>query len=194
MAALVNLWHLRKVSEASAKPCDICFKPTTSVLITPDNKDYFYVCPGHLKDRGFATPIIDEAEAAAKKKKEAMDREIELIKHEYEEKMKKQKNKDKDKDKKARDADKGKEKAKDDGSKDDGDDEKAKKEKDDKIKAITNKEPPSVADDIPRIYALQKVFYQKRLDRKRNAELAKRNQERLKNPTLFPSVPTGKLG
>jgi hypothetical protein len=38
MAALVNVWHLRKVAEASAKPCDICYKPTTSVLITPDNK------------------------------------------------------------------------------------------------------------------------------------------------------------
>lgn len=38
MAALVNVWHLRKVAETSAKPCDICYKPTTSVLITPDNK------------------------------------------------------------------------------------------------------------------------------------------------------------
>ena len=38
MAALVNIWHLRKVAEASAKPCDICYKPTTGVLITPDNK------------------------------------------------------------------------------------------------------------------------------------------------------------
>ena len=36
-------------------------------------QDYFYVCPGHLKDRGFATPIVDEAEAAAKKKKEYED-------------------------------------------------------------------------------------------------------------------------
>ena len=98
-------------------------------------QDYFYVCPGHLKDRGFAMPIIDEAEAAAKKKKEAMDREIELIKQEYEEKMKK-KQKNKDKDKKAKDADKGKEKAKDDESKDDDDDEKAKKEKDDKVSSV----------------------------------------------------------
>ena len=38
MAALVNVWHLRKVADASAKPCDVCYKPTTSVLITPDNK------------------------------------------------------------------------------------------------------------------------------------------------------------
>lgn len=36
--ALVNVWHLRRVADASAKPCDICYKPTTSVLITPDNK------------------------------------------------------------------------------------------------------------------------------------------------------------
>ena len=96
-------------------------------------QDYFYVCPGHLKDRSFATPIIDEAEAAAKKKREAMDREIELIKQEYEEKMKK---KQKNKDKKAKDAEKGKEKAKEDESKDDGDDDKAKNEKDDKVSSI----------------------------------------------------------
>ncbi|KAF6224019.1 hypothetical protein HO133_010593 [Letharia lupina] len=188
--ALVNVWHLRRVAEASAKPCDICYKPTTSVLITPDNKDYFYICPGHLKDRGFCTPVIDEAELAAKRKKEEMDREIELIKKEYEDKMKRKKSKVK----KGEDKDKDKEKGKDDESKDDVDDEKAEKEKDAKIKAITNKEPSSTADDIPRIYTLQKVFYQKRLDRIRNAELAKRNRERLKSPTLFPSVPAGNLG
>lgn len=36
-----------------------------------------------------------------------------------------------------------------------------------------------------------RVFFQKRLDRLRNAEIAKRNQERMRNPTLFPNVPTG---
>ena len=30
-----------------------------------------------------------------------------------------------------------------------------------------------------------------RLDRLRNAEISKRNRERLRNPTAFPSVPTG---
>ncbi|KAL9138422.1 MAG: hypothetical protein Q9175_000353 [Cornicularia normoerica] len=148
--ALVNVWHLRRVAEASAKPCDICYKPTTSVLITPDNKDYFYVCPGHLKDRGFCTPVIDEAKAAAKQKKEELDREIELIKKEYEDKMKKKKGKDR------RGKDKDKENEKDRESKGDVDEEKAEKEKDAKIKAITNKEPSSLADEVPRIYALQK--------------------------------------
>ena len=92
-------------------------------------QDFFYICPGHLKDRGFCTPLIDEAEAEAKRKKEAMDREIELIKQEYEDKMKKKSN---SKDKKAKEEDKGKEKAKDEEGKDD-DEEKAKKEKDDKV-------------------------------------------------------------
>lgn len=34
-------------------------------------------------------------------------------------------------------------------------------------------------------------FYQMRLDKLRNAEVAKRNRERLNNPANFPSVPTG---
>ena len=39
-----------------------------------------------------------------------------------------------------------------------------------------------------------RIFYQKRLDRIRNAEAARRNRERLKNPTTFPSVPSKDLG
>ena len=34
-------------------------------------------------------------------------------------------------------------------------------------------------------------FYQMRIDKLRNAEVAKRNRERLSNPANFPSVPTG---
>ncbi|MCJ1237135.1 hypothetical protein MMC14_005119 [Varicellaria rhodocarpa] len=163
--------------------------PTTSVLITPDNRDFFYVCRGHLKDRGFCSPIIDEAEMAAKKKKEELDHEIEQIKKEYEEKMKKKK-KAKDDQKE----EKGKEDAKDqkDGKKPrDEEDQRAEKEKDekvlDRIKAVTSK------DLEPRIFSLHKNIYQMRLDRIRNAEIAKRNRERLKNPTTFPSVPGGDL-
>ncbi|KAI4172236.1 MAG: hypothetical protein LQ343_003671 [Gyalolechia ehrenbergii] len=153
---LQNIWHLRKVAEASAKPCDICYKPTTSVLITPDQKDYFYVCPGHLKDRGYCTPIVDETEAAAKKKKEELDREIGLIKKEYEEKMKKRK-----RSKESKQKDKGKEKGKDEKlekSTDDDkhEDEKAEKEKNDQIKALVDKGPTTTSEEGPRIFALQK--------------------------------------
>lgn len=88
-----NIWHHRKVAETSAKGCDICFKPSTSVLITPEKQDFFYVCPVHLKDTRFATPIVDEAAIAAKKKKE-MDEELERVKKEYEEKQRKKKAKE----------------------------------------------------------------------------------------------------
>ena len=45
------------------------------------------------------------------------------------------------------------------------------------------------ADDLTRF----RNFFQMRLDRIRNAEISKRNRERLKNPSVFPSVPSGDL-
>ena len=39
-----------------------------------------------------------------------------------------------------------------------------------------------------------RIFFQKRVERIRNLEAVKRNQERLKSPTTFPSVPLGGLG
>lgn len=51
------------------------------------------MCPSHLKDRGFCTPIVDQAAADAKKKKELED-EIERVKKEYEEKQRKKKEKE----------------------------------------------------------------------------------------------------
>jgi len=108
-----NIWHLRKVAETSAKGCFICYKPTSSVMITPDNKDYFYICPAHLKDKNFAVPTDDEAKAMEeRKKKEDLDKEIELIKKEYEEKLKRKKEKSKKKDDN-KDADKDKSEKKD---------------------------------------------------------------------------------
>lgn len=37
-APFPNVYTHRKVAEASAKACDICYKSSTSVLITPDKK------------------------------------------------------------------------------------------------------------------------------------------------------------
>jgi hypothetical protein len=68
------------------------------------------VCPAHLKDRGFCSPIIDQDAIAAKKKKE-MDEEVERLKKEYEEKQRKKKEKEA---KKEKEKDKGKEEDKKD--------------------------------------------------------------------------------
>ncbi|KAK5289513.1 hypothetical protein LTR98_000222 [Exophiala xenobiotica] len=141
-----NIYHLRTVAEASSKACYICYKPSVKVLITPDNKDFFYICPSHLSDRGFASAIIDAEAEAAKMKKEAMEQEIEKIKQEYEERQKKKKAKQKSKD----DAN-GKKKDGDD------DDDKAEKDRDDKIKAVqADANAGQKAEDIPRLYALHK--------------------------------------
>ncbi|KAH7058587.1 VPS4-associated protein 1 [Macrophomina phaseolina] len=193
-AALQNLWYHRRVADAQAKACWICFKPSSSVLITPDSKDFFYICPGHLKDRGFCEPDADEAAAVTeKKKKEEMDREIQKIKDEYGEKQRRKKEKRKEKEK-----EQGKDKEKDkEGKDEETEDKKDEKERDDKAAylhptALSTKNETK-ADDGPRIFTLKKNFYQMRIKRIRDAEAARRNKERFANPSLFPSAPTGDL-
>jgi len=130
-----NVWYHRKVADTAQKACMICFKPSSSVLITPDNKDYFYICPAHLKDRNFAVPTEDEAKAIEERKKqEELDREIEQIKKEYEEKLKRKKEKKDKKDKKD-----SKEDAKDAKKDEDKSDEQLEKEKNEKVSECTPK-------------------------------------------------------
>ncbi|KAK4663834.1 uncharacterized protein QC763_502390 [Podospora pseudopauciseta] len=172
--AFSNEYTHRKVAETSAKSCEICYKPSSSVLITSDNKDWFYVCPSHLKDTGFCTPKIDHAAIEARKKKELED-EIERVKKEYEEKQKKKKEKAEKKD-----------------DKDEKDDTKKTDDKDKDKAAATKKEETSVSpaeEEEPRVFELKPTFFQQRLFKKRQAEIAKRNRERLRDPNYFPSVP-----
>ncbi|OQE91937.1 hypothetical protein PENNAL_c0008G02257 [Penicillium nalgiovense] len=197
--SLTNVYHVRRVADTSARACLICYKPSTSVMITPDNKDYFYVCPAHLQDKHFCSPIIDTEGQAKRLKEEEMAKEIEKVKKEYEEKQRRKKEREKlsskdnkdekdEKDEKAKGKDEPKDKDKD-ASESNSNDE---KDRDDKIASIqkdSGKETKK--DDSPRIFSLHKNFYQMRIDRLRNIEMTKRNQERLRQPSLFPSVPSG---
>ncbi|KAK6605038.1 hypothetical protein H4I96_05620 [Botrytis cinerea] len=147
MASFPNIWTHRKVADTASKPCEICYKPSASVLITPENKDFFYVCPSHLKDKGFATPIVDEAAIAAKKKKE-MDDEVARVKQEFEEKQKRKKEKEiSKKDEKEKNG----EDKKDEGKKDE-------KKTDEKEKSETPASPaPSpTPDEEPRVFSLKR--------------------------------------
>ncbi|KAJ5426831.1 hypothetical protein N7465_001901 [Penicillium sp. CMV-2018d] len=191
--SLTNVYHVRRVADTSAKACLICYKPSTSVMITPDNKDFFYVCPAHLQDKHFCSPIIDTEGQAKRLKEEALAKEIEAIKKEYEEKQRRKKEREKasSKDNKE-EKDKGKDDPKDkdnDASESNVNDE---KDRDDKIASIQKGSGTETkSDDSPRVFSLHKNFYQMRIDRLRNIEMAKRNQERLRQPSLFPSVPSG---
>ncbi|KAL0636707.1 hypothetical protein Q9L58_004315 [Maublancomyces gigas] len=179
-----NLYHLRKVAENSAKPCTVCYKPTASVLVTPDKKDFFYICPGHSKDRGFATAVVDpdptpeELEKRRKEKEEKeLAEEVEKVKREYAEKQKK----------------KGKGKDKDKGDKEK---EKEKEKEEDKDKPPKEEEPVQEAkktDEEPRIFRLHKTIFETRIRRVRQQQIAKLNQERVRSSSAFPSVPRNDL-
>ncbi|KAG5979367.1 hypothetical protein E4U55_005245 [Claviceps digitariae] len=110
-APFPNLYTHRKVAETAAKACDVCYKPSSSVLITADKKDFFYVCPTHLKDTYFCTPKIDEAAIKAKREK-ALAEETEKLKKEYQERLRKKKEKEEAK-KKSEEVDKDKTKNED---------------------------------------------------------------------------------
>lgn len=154
------------------------------MLITPESDDWFHICPGHLTDRKFAIPK-DEEDLAKKKREEELEKEIEAVKKEYEEKLRKKKEKRKEKEKE-KDAEKDKKK---DEQKED---EKDEKEKEEKLKELEQKkEPAKAVVQGPRIFELHKNFYQMRLQKKRDTEIAKRNRDRLRAPGAFPSVPTG---
>ncbi|KAF8931005.1 VPS4-associated protein 1 [Dissophora ornata] len=86
MSATLRNAYIEKTATAE-RSCFICIKMTTKVLTAKDGGDFFYVCPSHLLDPGFAKgegfPPVPTAEAlaavAAIKKKKA---EAELKKQE----------------------------------------------------------------------------------------------------------------
>lgn len=148
--AFPNVYTHRRVAQSNARSCDICYKPSTSVLITPDNKvrplrfpppqrprpatsrtrrpnavqDWFYVCPSHLKDPAFCTPKIDHAAIEARKERELQE-EVARLKEEYEERQKRKR-----------------EKAGEDGNKD-GSGDKNKEDKPSEDEARTQNKPES---------------------------------------------------
>ncbi|KAG8419527.1 hypothetical protein J3458_004383 [Metarhizium acridum] len=144
-------------------------------------QDFFYVCPSHLKDTYFCIPKIDEDALKAKREKEIAE-ETEKLKKEYEERQRKKKEKEsKDKDKKS-DDDKDKDTDKKDSKE---------KQKETDISAQKSKdEGSSTPNEEPRVFELKSAFYQQRLQRKRQAEAAKRDRERVSQPGYFPSVPS----
>lgn len=177
--ATKNLYHRRLTAESASKACWICYKPTCTVLITEAQDDWFNVCPGHLQDTKFA--IAKDAEDLEKRRREeAIEKEIAAVKKEYEEKLK-LKDKKKKKDSKKEDDEKREK---------ENEEEKLEKEQAEKLKALEDKKPTEKAKvDGPRIFELHKQFFNMRLQRKHNAQAAKRTQERLRNPSAFPSVP-----
>lgn len=74
-APFPNEYSLRLVAESDSKACVICYKPSSSVLISTNGVDFFYICPSHLVDDSFAAPIhpVEYQELIQKKAKVAGD-------------------------------------------------------------------------------------------------------------------------
>lgn len=48
--AFQNIYTHRKVADTSSKACEICYKPSTSVLVAPENKVNKMLCSFLVRD------------------------------------------------------------------------------------------------------------------------------------------------
>ncbi|KAL9058549.1 MAG: hypothetical protein Q9162_001704 [Coniocarpon cinnabarinum] len=208
---LPNLYHRRLVAATNQKPCYICHKPSATVLITPDFRDFFYVCAGHLKDSGFATPqdvapsqsgensnSADSDEQKKKARDDELQKEIDKVVKEYQDRVKRRKERKKQKKKKE---------VKDDDDDFSSDGEGEAEAKDTKVKELEaqksspgatgegtrGKEGGPPAEEGPRVFILNRAVFDMRMRRIKEAQMAKRRQESMKSGTFWPTVPTGEL-
>lgn len=75
-APFPNTYTSRLVASSNSKACSICYKPTTTVLVSSNNADFFYICSSHLKDKAFAEPIHLEDYTALKKELNELESQI----------------------------------------------------------------------------------------------------------------------
>lgn len=100
------------------------------------------MCPAHLQDKHFCSPIVDTEGQAKRLKEEEMAKEIEKVKKEYEEKQRRKKEREKasSKDNKE-EKDKGKDETKNkDASESNANDE---KDRDDKVRVFLQRNESS---------------------------------------------------
>lgn len=99
------------------------------------------MCPAHLQDRHFCSPIIDTEGQAKRLKEEAMAKEIEKVKKEYEEKQRRKKEREKASSKDdTKDQDKNKDNTKDKPKDSTNNDDE--KDRDDKVCVFSSQKVP----------------------------------------------------
>ena len=83
-----NKYQVRLVASSDSKPCIICYKPATTVLLAEGNGDFFYTCQQHLKDEQFANSIhpqeytdLVNSQKELITKKTQLEKDVELENH-----------------------------------------------------------------------------------------------------------------
>lgn len=79
MSAFPNEYTARRVADASLRACKVCFKPTTTVLVSLNQADFFYTCAAHLKDASFSEPVKPQAYADLLQKRAELETRITLL-------------------------------------------------------------------------------------------------------------------
>lgn len=184
-----NDYTLRLVADSDQKPCFICYKPTTSVLLSLNSIDFLYTCPPHLKDPLFATPaLLDDYNTLLTKKKdletklEKLNKEKELNKPYIWNKLstywdKSEKNKEKPKDGEAAPTDKYNQILAD--------------------ISTTQSELTTLSLEISNFkfkkFTLDKLFYKARITNYHNKKQGKVKVEKISKAGFFPSAPKTSL-
>ncbi|KAF8165059.1 VPS4-associated protein 1 [Crassisporium funariophilum] len=101
--SFINLYYRR--TAGTARPCDSCKKPTTTVLATINAVDFVYICPLHLSDQEFASIVPNDDPSSTSGKNAVTAEEIAKVKAEWEEKKKREKAKEKEKEDKGKETD-----------------------------------------------------------------------------------------
>lgn len=180
-----NRYQARRVADSDGRGCFICHKPTATVLANEiPSADFFYVCPNHLSDPGFAKldPQIEEQE----KEQEKIDAEKRRLKAEWLAKQERE-----------RETAANGTSGNDEGN--DNDDRKeslAEKEWHDDSQMLSlgsNKQAAPSRSSLPKIYELNRNIYNLRIMTKRRQAQERRTYELLADPASFPKVPTNKI-
>ncbi|ODV80268.1 DUF1742-domain-containing protein [Suhomyces tanzawaensis NRRL Y-17324] len=83
-APFPNNYLVKRVAESDARACVICFKPASTVLLSENKVDFFYVCAPHLKDSQFATSVKPDDYTELVKKKAELESKVALLKQQAE--------------------------------------------------------------------------------------------------------------
>lgn len=194
-----NEYQARQVKESDSKACTLCYKPTSTVLLAANNADFFYVCPTHLQDETFANPIYPQAYKDLATEKTNLESKISRTKQKaelnkpyawtkimsavgYSKSSTKQEPEPSSKDNEVQAKDAGKETY-----------ESICKELKD-LQNELNGVKERLTNYLFKKYTLDEGIYRIRINNHNKARLKatqdRKMQEKLLNPSLFPSVPT----
>lgn len=192
-----NEYQKRLVSESDSKACNVCYKPTCTVLLASNQVDFFYVCPSHLKDVSFCsalhpeayTKLLEERKALEKQVKDAMTEAEAHKPYPWTNIMNTIGWNKKDKDKLPKKDDENASKEEKEGT----------KEYESLIAAV-RQHKSDLADLDEKIasfsfkkYQLNKDVYRIRVNNYIQGQLRAKRQKEIHDPSFFPQAPTGEL-